>query len=74
MGAASGMPKAYYEIYNNIKTKFEKTGKVAGKRYMRWEGPADQRAHMIAKSYVDGMKRIGLGKADSIQYLEGIKE
>ena len=54
MGAASGMPKAYYEIYNNIKTKFEKTGKVAGKRYMRWEGPADQRAHMIAKSYVDG--------------------
>lgn len=53
MPAAPGMPKAYYDIYNNIKAKFEETGKIAGKRYMKWAGPADQRAHVIAKSYVD---------------------
>ena len=28
----------------------------------------------LAKSYFQGMRRIGLGKADSIKYLEGIDE
>ena len=30
----------------------------------------DEYALTLAKSYLNGMKRIGLGKADSIQYLE----
>ena len=32
----------------------------------------DEYATTLAKSYFQGMKRIGLGKADSIKYLEGI--
>ena len=32
----------------------------------------DEYAITLAKSYFEGMKRIGLGKADSIKYLEGI--
>ena len=34
----------------------------------------DEYATALAKSYFQGMKRIGLGKADSIKYLEGINE
>ena len=34
----------------------------------------DEYAITLAKSYFEGMKRIGLGKADSIKYLEGIDE
>lgn len=34
----------------------------------------DEYALTLAKSYFNGMKRIGLGKADSIKYLEGIEE
>ena len=34
----------------------------------------DEYALTLAKSYFQGMKRIGLGKADSIKYLEGINE
>ena len=34
----------------------------------------DEYAVTLAKSYFNGMKRIGLGKADSIKYLEGIGE
>ena len=34
----------------------------------------DEYAIALAKSYFQGMKRIGLGKADSIKYLEGIDE
>ena len=33
----------------------------------------DEYAVTLAKSYFEGMKRIGLGKADSIKYLEGIE-
>ena len=54
MGAAAGMSKVYYDVYNNIKANFEKTGRINGKAYSRWEGLADQRAHVIAKSYVKG--------------------
>ena len=34
----------------------------------------DEYAITLAKSYFQGMKRIGLGKAESIKYLEGIDE
>ena len=34
----------------------------------------DEYAITLAKSYFQGMKKIGLGKADSIRYLEGINE
>ena len=34
----------------------------------------DEYAIALAKSYFQGMKKIGLGKADSIKYLEGIDE
>ena len=34
----------------------------------------DEYAITLAKSYFQGMKKIGLGKADSIKYLEGIDE
>ena len=34
----------------------------------------DEYAVALAKSYFNGMKKIGLGKADSIKYLEGIDE
>lgn len=34
----------------------------------------DEYAITLAKSYFQGMRRIGLGKADSIKYLEGIDE
>jgi len=34
----------------------------------------DEYAINLAKSYFQGMKKIGLGKADSIKYLEGIDE
>ena len=33
----------------------------------------DEYATTLAKGYFEGMKRIGLGKADSIKYLEGIE-
>ena len=34
----------------------------------------DEYAITLAKSYFRGMQKIGLGKADSIKYLEGIDE
>ena len=34
----------------------------------------DEYAITLAKSYIEGMKRIGLGKADSINYLKGLDE
>ena len=34
----------------------------------------DEYATSLARSYFNGMKKIGLGKADSIKYLEGIKD
>ena len=34
----------------------------------------DEYASTLARSYFQGMKKIGLGKADSIKYLEGIDE
>ena len=34
----------------------------------------DEYAMTLAKSYFDGMKKIGLGKADSIKYIERISD
>ena len=34
----------------------------------------DEYAITLARSYFQGMKKIGLGKADSIKYLEGIDD
>ena len=34
----------------------------------------DEYAMTLARSYFEGMKKIGLGKADSIKYLEGIDD
>ena len=34
----------------------------------------DEYAITLAKSYFQGMKRIGLGKADSIKYLEELDD
>ncbi len=34
----------------------------------------DEYAITLAKSYFQGMKRIGLGKVDSIKYLQGIED
>lgn len=53
MPAARNMSSPYYEIYNNVRAKFERTGYIGKTRYNKWEGLADQRAHMIAKSYMD---------------------
>ena len=38
------------------------------------ENLKDEYAITLAKSYFQGMKRIGLGKAESIKYLEGITD
>ena len=34
----------------------------------------DEYAITLAKSYFQGMKKIGLGKAESLKYLEGIDD
>ena len=34
----------------------------------------DEYAITLAKSYLQGMKRIGLGKAESIKYIEGLDD
>lgn len=68
MPAASGMPKVYYDVYNNIKAKFERNGGYIGKtKYLRWQGAADQRAHQIAKSYVD-KRQSNKTLADKLDY------
>lgn len=68
MGAASGMPKVYYDVYNNIKANFEKTGRINGKAYSKWEGLADQRAHAIAKSIANKRSRTNKDLLDELDY------
>ena len=68
MGAAAGMPKVYYDVYNNIRANFEKTSKINGKVYSKWEGSADQRAHEIAKSIVDKRNRANKDLLDELNY------
>ena len=49
-------------------------GKYVTKDKKQIEKLKDEYALTLAKSYFEGMKRIGLGKADSIKYLERIDD
>ena len=69
------MQKALTELENMELIYTERTnGKYVTKNEKLIEKLKDEYAITLAKSYFQGMKRIGLGKADSIKYLEGIDE
>lgn len=69
------MQKALAELENIDLIYTERTnGKYVTKDAKRIEKLKDEYAITLARSYFQGMKRIGLGKADSIKYLEGIDE
>ena len=69
------MQKALSELESMKLIYTERTnGKYVTKNTKLIEKLKDEYAMTLAKSYFEGMKRIGLGKADTIKYLEGIKE
>ena len=69
------MQKALAELESLELIYTERTnGKYVTKDEKLIEKLKDEYAITLAKSYFQGMKRIGLGKADSIKYLEGINE
>jgi len=69
------MQKALSELESMNLIYTERTnGKFVTKDEKLIEKLKDEYAMTLAKSYFQGMKRIGLGKADSIKYLEGINE
>ena len=69
------MQKALQELESMNLIYTERTnGKFVTKDKKVIEKLKDEYAITLAKSYLQGMKRIGLGKADSIKYLEGIDE
>jgi len=69
------MQKALAELESMDLIYTERTnGKYVTKNTELIEKLKDEYATTLAKSYFQGMKRIGLGKADSIKYLEGIDE
>lgn len=69
------MQKALVELENMKLIYTERTnGKYVTKDQKIIEKLKDEYAMTLAKSYFMGMKKIGLGKADSIKYLEGISE
>lgn len=69
------MQKALAELENIDLIYTERTnGKYVTKDEKLIEKLKDEYAVTLAKSYFQGMKRIGLGKAESIKYLEGIEE
>lgn len=69
------MQKALNELESMNLIYTERTnGKYVTKDAKKIEKLKDEYAITLAKSYFNGMKRIGLGKADSIKYLEGIDE
>ena len=69
------MQKALAELEDMKLIYTERTnGKYVTKDQRLIDKLKDEYAITLAKSYFQGMKRIGLGKADSIKYLEGIKE
>ena len=69
------MQKALSELENMNLIYTERTnGKYVTKDKKVIEKLKDEYATTLAKSYFQGMKRIGLGKADSIKYLERINE
>ena len=69
------MQKALAELESMKLIYTERTnGKFVTKDEKLIEKLKDEYAITLAKSYFNGMKRIGLGKADSIKYLERIDE
>ena len=69
------MQKALSELEAMNLIYTERTnGKYVTKDTKLIEKLKDEYAVTLAKSYFLGMKRIGLGKADSIKYLEGIDD
>ena len=69
------MQKALSELEDMKLIYTERTnGKYVTKDEKLIEKLKDEYALTLAKSYFDGMKKIGLGKADSIKYLERISD
>ncbi len=69
------MQKALAELESQKLIYTERTnGKYVTKDEKLIEKLKDEYAITLAKNYICGMKKIGLGKADSIKYLEGINE
>ena len=69
------MQKALAELESMNLIYTERTnGKYVTKDEKLIEKLKDEYAITLAKSYFQGMKRIGLGKAESIKYLEGIED
>ena len=69
------MQKALSELESMKLIYTERTnGKYVTKDIKLIEKLKDEYAITLAKSYFNGMKRIGLAKADSIKYLEGIDD
>ncbi len=69
------MQKALQELESMKLIYTERTnGKYVTKDEKILEKLKDEYAITLAKSYISGMKKIGLGKADSIKYLEGLDE
>ena len=67
------MQKALAELENQNLIYTERTnGKYVTKDTKLIAKLKDEYATCLAKSYFEGMKKIGLGKADSIKYLERI--
>ena len=69
------MQKALSELENMKLIYTERTnGKYVTKDPILLKKLKDEYAISLARSYYNGMKKIGLGKADSIKYLEGLNE
>ena len=69
------MQKALSELESLNLIYTERTnGKYVTKDKKIIEKLKDEYATALAKSYFQGMKRIGLGKVESIKYLEGITD
>ncbi len=69
------MQKALAELESMNLIYTERTnGKYVTKDTKVIEKLKDEYAITLAKSYFQGMQKIGLGKADSIKYLEGIDD
>ena len=69
------MQKALAELEEEKLIYTERTnGKYVTKDEKLIEKLKDEYALTLAKSYFQGMKKIGLGKADSIKYLERIAD
>ena len=69
------MQKALSELESMKLIYTERTnGKYVTKDSRVIEKLKDEYAVTLANSYFQGMKKIGLGKADSIKYLEGLDD